>query len=120
MTHRVYKDEYSDAQIQFFRKSFCVVDESPKVLSISGEESDLDKVMSCMHTGEAEFKAVFPDFLTTEDRKNNTMALAKDCFTVIQDTLLKMIDKGLITDPLFDVLHAAERAMMKQIYVGAE
>lgn len=120
MTHRVYKDEYSGAQIQYLRNSFVVVDESTRVLTISGEESDLDKVMSCMHTGEAEFKAVFPDFLTLEDRKNNTMDLAKDCFTVMQDTLLKMIDKGLVSDPLFDTIHAAERALMKQIYEGAK
>lgn len=120
LTHRVYKDEYSDAQIKYFRNAFDVVDESPRVLTISGEESDLDKVMSCMHTGEDEFKAVFPDFLTTEDRKNNTMDLAKSCFAVMQDTLLKMIDKGLISDPLFDTLHAAERALYKQIYEGAK
>ena len=116
MTLRVYKDEYTSSQIDYLRNAFSVVDESPRILSISGEESDLDKVMSCMHTGEAEFKAVFPDYLTTEDRKNNTMDLAKDCFTVMQDTLLQMIDKGLISDPLFDTLHAAERALYKQIY----
>lgn len=120
MTHRVYKDEYSGAQIQYMRNAFVVVEESTRVLTISGEETDLDKVMSCQHTGEAEFKAVFPDFLTTEDRKNNTMDLAKECFTVMQDTLLKMIDKGLVSDPLFDTIHAAERALMKQIYEGAK
>ena len=120
MTHRVYKDEYSGAQIQYLRNAFVVVEESTRVLTISGEESDLDKVMSCMHTGEAEFKAVFPDFLTLEDRKNNTMDLAKECFTVMQDTLLKMIDKGLVSDPLFDTIHVAERALMKQIYEGAK
>ena len=120
LTHRVYKDEYTSSQIDYLRNAFSVVDESPRVLSISGEESDLDKVMSCMYTGEAEFKAVFPDFLTTEDRKNNTMDLAKKCLDEMQDALLKMIDKGLVTDPLFDVLHAAERALYKQIYEGAK
>ena len=120
MTLRVYKDEYTSSQIKYFRNAFYIVDESTKVLTISGEESDLDKVMSCMHTGEAEFKAVFPDFLTTEDRARNTMDLAKKCHDEMQDTLLKMIDKGLITDPLFDVLRAAERALYKQIYEGAK
>ena len=120
MTLRVYKDEYSSSQIEYFRNAFHVVEETHKVLTISGEESDLDKVMSCMHTGEAEFKAVFPDFLTTEDRRHNTMDLAKKCHNEMQDTLLKMIHEGLITDPLFDVLRAAERALYKQIYNGAK
>ena len=116
MTLRVYKDEYQGTQIDYLRKAFEVVDESANVLTISGTEAELEKVQACMFFGEADFKAVFPDYLTTEEREYNTMDLAKDCLNVMYSTVLEIREKGLINDPRFEALRAASRDLYNLIY----
>ena len=113
MTLRVYKDEYQGTQIDYLRKAFEVVDESAKVMVISGTESELEKVQACMYFGEADFKAVFPDYLTTREREYNTMDLAKDCLMEMYSTVNKMIENGLITDPRLEALRKMSREYYK-------
>lgn len=116
MTLRVFKNEYQGTQIDYLRKAFEVVDESANVLTISGTEAELEKVQTCMFFGEADFKAVFPDYLTTEEREYNTMDLAKDCLNVMYSTVLEIREKGLINDPRFEALRAASRDLYNLIY----
>ncbi len=120
MTLRVYKDEYLPAQIQYIIASFEVVEVSANVLTISGTYEELGKLSSCnKYMSEYDFKKIFPDYLTTEEREYNTMDLAKDCLMEMQSTVDKMIKNGLITDPRFEALCKMSREYYK-IVMGAK
>lgn len=118
MTLRVYKDEYSAAQIQYIIAAFEVVENSANVLTIYGTGVELGKVASInKYMSDSDVKKIFPDYLTTEEREYNTMDLAKDCLMEMHDTLSKMVKNGLITDPRYKALHKMSREYY-QIVMG--
>lgn len=120
MTLRVYKDEYLPAQIQYIREAFVVEEESANVITIYGTGMELGKVASInKYMSESDVKKIFPGYLTTEEREYNTMDLAKDCLMEMQDTLSKMVKKGLITDPRYEALRKMSREYYK-IVKGAK
>lgn len=114
MTLRVYKDEYSAAQIQYIISAFEVVEVSANVITISGDCAELGKVSSInKYMDESDVKKIFPDYLTTEEREYNTMVLAKDCLMEMQSAVDKMRKNGLITDPRFEALRKMSRDYYK-------
>ena len=114
MTLRFYKDEYLPAQIQYIIAAFEVVEVSANVITISGDCAELGKVSSCnKYMKESDFKKIFPDYLTTEEREYNTMDIAKDCLMDMQSAVKKMMKNGLITDPRFEALRKMSREYYK-------
>lgn len=105
MTLRVYKNEYQPSQISYLSQHFEVVEESATILTISGNEEELDKVMSAMFSTEEEFKSIFPKFRTEADRKAYTDQLYQDTVHIIQTNLLQMINHGVV-DTQFEKLRA--------------
>lgn len=95
MTLRVYKNEYQPSQIAYLSNAFEVIAESATILTISGSEKELEKVMSGMFSTEDEFKSIFPKFQTEADRMAYTDQLFDDTVRLIQTNLLQMINHGV-------------------------
>lgn len=95
MTLRVYKSEYQPSQIAYLYEAFEVIAESATILTISGSEKELEKVMSGMFSTEDEFKSIFPKFQTEADRMAYTDNLYNDTVRLIQTNLLQMIHHGV-------------------------
>lgn len=106
MTLRVYKEEYQPRQIDYLKSHFQVVSESKRILTISASEAELEKVMEAMYSGEARFKSIFPDFMTEQERINYTHEKFNACVSMMQTSLLEMINNG-VCDWRFEALRQA-------------
>lgn len=101
MNLRVYKDEYKDSHLSSLKETFEVIEETAKVVIISGTEKQLENVMSCMYCTDEEFKAHFPGFLTEDERKEyNTKQIAR-LKNEMLDTLCRIAENGCIDDDFF-------------------
>lgn len=98
----VYKNEYSERQVDYFRKAFRVADENEKTLLIIGEGTELDKVMSAMFTTDEQFKALFPEYQTRKEREEWTNKALADLKDNVARTLCKIINQGETDNVLFD------------------
>lgn len=96
MTLRVYKSEYQPSQIAYLSKAFEVVSETASILTIMGDERELEKVMRGMFCSEDEFKSIFPKFQTEADRVAYTEHLYKETVNLIQTNLLQIINHGVV------------------------
>jgi hypothetical protein len=99
----VYKDEYSESQMKYLMERFYFISETEKAVTIQGEEKELENVMMACYSSDEQFKKLFPEYLTEEERKETTSKLYDDCKRDIQDYLLKMINEGA-TDEKFKKL----------------
>lgn len=95
-TIRIYKDEYKENQISFLRSAFAVVEETVKVVIISGAESQLENVMACMYSTDEKFKSYFPDFRTETERKQYTAEQIKQCKNEMLNTLCRIASNGYV------------------------
>lgn len=97
----IYKNEYQETHLAFIRKHFTVSGETEKVLTIVGNDSQLEKVMSGMFATDDQFKAIFPDYQTAKERAEWTNKELADLKDNIATTLCHIINQGNIDNPLF-------------------
>ena len=96
MTLNIYKDEYKASHLGYLREAFTVESETPKVVTISGTQADLERAMMGMYTSDEQFKSLFPEFISEAERIENTKNEMKHLADEIRDTLLRMINYGVI------------------------
>ena len=95
MSLRIYKDEYSENQIRYIRNNFEVFTESENVIIISGSESRLEDLMSLTFSTDENFKQLFNDYLTEEERIENTKKEIHHLADEFRNSLLQIINNGL-------------------------
>lgn len=100
LTLRVYKEEYNDNQLQFLSELFEVVDETANVLTIAGALEELELVMKSVFTSDEEFKKTFPEYITEEERKENTEREFNELTKQIGIALCRVVKSGDIHNPI--------------------
>lgn len=100
LTLRVYKEEYNDNQLSFLSGLFEVVDETANVLTISGTQGELELVMENAFTNDEKFKVAFPEYLTEEERKENTKREFDEITMQIGRALCRTFKTGDINSPI--------------------
>ena len=98
LTLRIYKSEIDATRLAYIRKSFSVFMESPKVLTVQGEEKEMEKLYSCYLLDENGFKAVFPDYLTQAERVRYTEEMCKKIKNDFAAALCHIINNGERTE----------------------
>ena len=95
MTYRMYKDEFSNRVINFVKEDarFTIVEESEKVLTISAEDKELDKLMQCMYLTEGA-KKIFPEIITAREAEEVAKKMKEDILNELRDNLIKMYNIG--------------------------
>ena len=95
MELRVYKDEYNASQLTYIRDNFEVVTESENVIMISGSETRLEDLMSLTFSTDEKFKQLFNDYLTKEERIENTKKEIHHLADEFRNSLLEIINNGI-------------------------
>lgn len=95
MSLRVYKDEYNASQLTYIRDNFEVVTESENVILISGCETRLKDLMSLTFSDDENFKKLFNDYLTKEERIENTKKEIHHLADEFRKSLLEIINNGI-------------------------
>ena len=95
MSLRVYKDEYSENQLRYIRNNFEIFTESANVIIISGSESRLEDLMSLTFSDDEKFKQLFNDYLTEEERIDNTKKEIRHLADEFRNSLLQIINNGI-------------------------
>ena len=107
MSLRIYKNEYSENQLRYIRNNFEVFTESENVIIISGSESRLEDLMSLTFSTDEDFKKLFNDYLTEEERVDNTKKEIRHLADEFRNSLLQIINNGIA---------GAEFAELRKIY----
>ena len=95
MSLRVYKDEYNASQLTYIRDNFEVITESENVILISGSETRLEDLMSLTFSDDEKFKQLFNDYLTKEERIENTKKEIHHLADEFRNSLLNIINNGI-------------------------
>lgn len=95
MSLRIYKNEYNDNQLRYIRNNFEVVTESENVILISGCEARLEDLMSLTFSTDEKFKQLFNDYLTKEERIENTKKEIRHLADEFRNSLLQIINNGI-------------------------
>lgn len=95
MSLRIYKNEYSENQLRYIRNNFEVFTESANFIIISGDESRLEDLMSLMFSTDEDFKKLFNDYLTEEERIENTKKEIRHLADEFRNSLLQIINNGI-------------------------
>ena len=95
MSLRVYKDEYNANQLRYIRDNFEVVTETTDVILILGSSSRLEDLMSLTFSDDEKFKQLFNDYLTEEERVENTKNEIRHLADEFRNSLLKIINNGI-------------------------
>ena len=103
MTLNIYKDEYQASHLDYLRKAFTVESETEKVVTISGDQAELEKAMMGMFNNDEQFKSLFPGFLTEKERILNTRREMKHIADEMRDTLLRIINNGVIGNDFMEL-----------------
>ena len=100
MTHRLYINEYNQELVyQLSHNSisgyFCTDESTDKVLVISGELEDLQKLSSLMYVeDEAKIKGIIPGFITKQETLDDIEMAYKRIHDVMQQELLRVVNKN--------------------------
>ena len=103
MTLNIYKDEYKASHLDYLRKAFTVESETEKVVTISGDQAELEKAMMGMFNNDEQFKSLFPGFLTEKERILNPRREMKHIADEMRDTLLRIINNGVIGNDFMEL-----------------
>ena len=103
MTLNIYKDEYKATHLDYLRNAFTVESETEKVVTISGDQAELEKAMMGMFNNDEQFKSLFPGFLTEKERILNTRREMKHIADEMRDTLLRIINNGVIGNDFMEL-----------------
>ena len=95
MSLRIYKDEYSENQLRYIRNNFEIFTESANVIIISGSKSRLEDLMSLTFSTDENFKTLFNDYLTEEERVENTKKEIHHLADEFRNSLLQIINNGI-------------------------
>ena len=95
MSLTIYKDEYSENQLRYIRNNFEIFRESENVIIISGSESRLEDLMSLTFSTDENFKKLFNDYLTEEERIENTKKEIHHLADEFRNSLLQIINNGI-------------------------
>ena len=68
LTLRIYKNEIDATRLAFIRKSFSIYEESEQVLTVEGSKDDILKLYDSYLLNDAQFKAVYPEYMTYTER----------------------------------------------------
>lgn len=98
---RIYKNEYQPAQLNYIKGIFNVIEESKNIITITGDEVQLHKVMSAMLLTDERFKEVFPEYVTVAERQAITRKELEALKDTIATTLCKCIRDGVTDNDLF-------------------
>ena len=107
MSLRIYTNEYNANQLRYIRDNFEVVTETTNVIIISGSESRLEDLMSLTFSDDEKFKQLFNDYLTEEERVDNTKKEIHHLADEFRNSLLQIINNGIA---------GAEFVELRQIY----
>ena len=103
MTLNIYKDEYKASHLDYLRKAFTVESETSKVVTISGTQADLERAMMGMYNNDEQFKSLLPAFITEQERIENTKNEMKHRADEMRDTLLRIINYGVIGNDFMEL-----------------
>ena len=95
MSLRVYKNEYSENQLRYIRNNFEIFTETTNVIIISGSESRLEDLMSLTFSDDEKFKKLFNDYLTEDERIENTKKEIRHLADEFRNSLLQIINNGI-------------------------
>ena len=95
MSLRIYKNEYSENQLRYIRNNFEVFTESANFIIIAGSESRLEDLMSLTFSNDENFKKLFNDYLTEEERIENNKKEIHHLADEFRNSLLKIINNGI-------------------------
>lgn len=95
MSLRIYKNEYNDNQLRYIRNNFEVVTEITDIILILGSESRLEDLMSLTFSTDEKFKQLFNDYLTEDERIENTKKEIRHLADEFRNSLLQIINNGI-------------------------
>ena len=98
LTFRIYKNEIDAARLAFIRKSFSIYEESDKVLTVEGSKDDILKLYDSYLLDEAQFKAVYPEYMTYTERVAYTDRMCQRIKKDFAQTLCNIIANGAETE----------------------
>jgi hypothetical protein len=91
----VYKVEYTRRQVRFLKNRFEVESETSRILTISGEEEELEKVMrACFLEKDEDFKKVFPDYPLEKETMDKEIKAFQELTSVVKDKLLEITNEN--------------------------
>lgn len=94
LTLRIYKNEIAADRLSFIRKSFEVVEESEKVLTVEGSKDDILKLYDNYLLSEAQFKEAYPEYMTYTERVLYTEKMCECIKNYFRSTLCEIINNG--------------------------
>lgn len=103
MTLNIYKEEYKESHLEYLCKTFSVESETEKVVTISGNQAELEKAMMGMYSNDEGFKSLFPEFITEKERIENTKKEMKHLADEMRDTLLRIINNGVVGNDFMEL-----------------
>ena len=98
LTLRIFKNEISANRLAFIRKSFSIYEESEKVLTVEGSKDDILKLYDSYLLDDAQFKAVFPEYMTYTERVAYTEKMCESIKDYFRNTLCDIIANGEETE----------------------
>ena len=96
LTYRMYKDEFSNRVLNCVKEDarFTIVKESEKVLTILGDEKNLEKLMQGMYLSSEGAKKIFPEIITAREAEEIAKKMKEDILNEVRDNLIKMYNIG--------------------------
>ena len=109
LTLRIYKNEIDATRLAFIRKSFSIYEESEQVLTVEGSKDDILKLYDNYLLNDAQFKAVYPEYMTYTERAAYTEKMCECIKNYFRNALCEIIDNGEETP---------EFARLRKIYLN--
>ena len=103
MSLRIYTNEYNANQLRYIRDNFEIFTETTNVIIISGSESRLEDLMSLTFSDDEKFKQLFNDYLTEEERVDNTKKEIHHLADEFRNSLLQIINNGIAGDEFVEL-----------------
>lgn len=101
VTLRIYKAEYNEFQLRYIREHYEVLDETDNVLTIAGEQHELENIMENCFASDEKFKESFPEYLTKEERELQTLEELNAIKSQMATVLCKAIKNDCTDSELF-------------------
>ena len=98
LTLRIYKNEIDATRLAFIRKSFSIYEESEQVLTVEGSKDDILKLYDSYLLNDAQFKAVYPEYMTYTERVAYTEKMCECIKSYFRRALCEIIANGEETE----------------------
>lgn len=100
-TLNVYKAEYNEFQLRYIRENYTVITETENVLTIAGEQTELENIMENCFASDEKFKESFPEYITKKERELQTLVKLNALKSQIQTVLLEAIKDDCADSEIF-------------------